>query len=209
MLPERNCVSLNDWLEERDAATLARGVRDGVLYLRVTARCRPCPEALQPVLARELSNVTDAVAPHRFSDECLLELLLDEDAAGSAAKAAATPEPWWRPELGDAQTQSRLDPAEKAIIASADGSDPAAAARLRARARQVHAFAAALPGPLAHEDDPDARAATLAGWVERARVLLARIQIDVGAGTLPDAAVINPAHIRVNNLVRPFVGDPP
>jgi hypothetical protein len=208
VLDERQCISLNDWLDERSETDLRPGVRDGKLCLRVTARCRPCPQALQPVMARELSNVTDAVAPQRFVDSCALELLLDTVAAASADVAAATPAPWWQPERDATAVEALLTTAEQAALAAADA---ATAARLRARARLVHAFLDALPAPPPHEEDVEARQRVLATWLERSRILLARIEVAVGKGSamkLPPT-IVNPAGITVNNLVRPLVGESP
>jgi hypothetical protein len=180
-------------------------VRGGKLCLRVTARCQPCPQDLQPVMARELANVTDAVAPGRLADTCALELLIDTQAAGSVAAAAATPAPWWHPERDDAATDAMLTATEKVVLAAADA---ATATRLRAHARRVHAFVVAMPEPPPHEDGLDIRLKVLETWLERARILLARIELDVGTGTLPPA-VVNPAGITVNNLVRPLAGESP
>jgi hypothetical protein len=135
------------------------------------------------VLARRLNLSTDAVQPSRIADSVALGLVPEPPAA-----AAAGYRPWPRHPAPPALTADE----ETAVLAATDS--PVAAAQLRLQARLLHVF-----------DEDATPAPEPADTAEAAAVPLARISLQVPD---PDAIVVNPARISVDNLIRPFVVTP-
>ncbi|MCG6942872.1 MAG: hypothetical protein LJE69_16675 [Thiohalocapsa sp.] len=180
MITETHCLDLRAWLQAQSATALAEGTDGGTLRLLLTVRYADCPVAAQPVLARKLNLSTDAVQPSRIADGVALTLAPEPPAA-----AAAGYHPWPRHPAVPELTADE----EAAVQATTD--TPEAAAQLRLHARLLHLFDDdATPAP----EPPDPAAA--------AKVPLARLSMQ--APDL-DNIVVNPAHIAVDNLIRPFV----
>ncbi|MEJ2432271.1 MAG: hypothetical protein P8Y53_03580, partial [Pseudolabrys sp.] len=149
-------------------------------------RYSDCPTALQPVLAWELNAGTDAVQTSRIADSVRLELLTaPPHTAGGAYR------PWpAHPALVE-DVHAQLTPTEQTYL----GDTPAPTQQLHARL--VYGLGAEANLDLAAE------------LVDTARILLASVSLVAPAtdSTLDDV-IVNPAHIHVNNLVRPFVVTP-
>ncbi|HKK04892.1 MAG TPA: hypothetical protein VKA50_03490 [Gammaproteobacteria bacterium] len=191
---ERYCINLGDWIAAQDRTGLEDAFyvlpdsTDGVpsLNLRVMVRYSDCPTALQPVLAWELNAGTDAVQSSRIADSIVLELLTAPPHAPETVYR-----PWAAHPAIAEDVSARLTDAEQKHL----GASPSPVDQLRARL--VYGL-----GPEANTDLPGDLA-------EIARILLASLSIAAPAtdSTLDDI-VVNPAHIQLNNLVRPFVVTP-
>lgn len=180
MVTETHCLDLRAWLDAQSPTDLAEG-RDGdTLRLLLHARYQDCPTAAQPVLARKLNLSTDAVQPSRIADSVALTLAPEPPGA-----AAAGYRPWPRHPAPPA-----LSDEEAAAVSAATGS-PAEEAQLMLHARLLHLF-----------DDDATPAPTPADLAETAAIPLARLSIQAPD---PDAIVVNPARVSVDNLIRPFV----
>ena len=211
---EPYCIDLIDWLQAQGDDTSPEGafspqgvfslpgfldphapdlldaVHGGFLVLRVTARHEACPRGLQPVFARRVNDSTDAVDTSRVGDGVGLELLPDDD---PESDFEGRPQPWTDVTVpGDDDLDDALSPAEEDHL-SGGGLTAGERAALRLRARLVYA----VPEKLPDGGGADAPATDLA---KAARVLLARVSVPVDAGTV----VVDPARIRIDNLVRPF-----
>lgn len=201
VVPEEQELVLNDWLAAQEPAALERARDAAGFALRVTLRQRPVPVGFQPVLARRLNQVTDAVDASRLQDSFGLELLADEARVDPLARSRLA---WQRALPTLAQIEPRLNDQERARLAELRAADPAVAgnsAALRAferRARVLHAFDAGAALPEVVQPDAD-------DLIEQARVLLARITLDAAPAEALATLPVSPARIRIDNDVRRFV----
>lgn len=188
LVHETHCLDLGDWLAAQEPGRLRDGFDDvaDLLHLRVSARYLDCPVAAQPVLARKLNLGTDPVQPSRVADGVLLEMDVEPPGVGGAR-----PWPLHAPLEGP---MPALTPEEQAALDALDSNDPVQAAergRLQLRLRLLHLF-----------DNPWHPPALESELQALTRLPLARLSL---ATADPDAAIVNPARITLNNLARPFV----
>ncbi|MEH6443767.1 MAG: hypothetical protein V7784_07715 [Oceanospirillaceae bacterium] len=190
---EPYCINLNQWLasqieDEQGNAALLNGLNDAQdsLSLLITMRQRDCASGLQPVLARKVNAGTDPVAPSRTTEGVLLEI----NAARLNTEQAAWP--WNAHQQHSSPVTELLNDTEMQYLAQLAG---AAKKRAQHHSGLVYALAA----------DPQALAVK-GESAEIAKTLLAHIEIAIRSDQLPlISPVINPHHIALNNLVRPFV----
>lgn len=200
VVPEEQELVLNDWLPTQEVGGLERARDAAGLALRVTLRQRPVPVGFQPVLARRINSVTDAVDASRLQDSFGLELLPDESRADPLRRS---PLAWQRALPTLAQIESKLSDQERARLAELRAQDPGVAANAAAlaaftrRARLLHAFDAGAALPDVVDPDQDE-------LVEQSRVQLARVTLEAAPAepllTLP----ISPARLRIDNDARRF-----
>lgn len=186
LVHETYCINLGEWIDAQDETTLLEGYDAGakVLWLKVSALYRDCPVAKQPVLARKLNAMTDAVVPSRTANS--VRLMLDSELPPSAA---ANYRPWpVHPALEDDPTTG-LTQTEVDYINASSGEEKK---QLQMQARLLHALDSTGVGTQTVFQDIEAYS----------QILLARIAIDVDD---IGAIITNPNKIRINNLVRPFV----
>lgn len=192
---ERYCIDLGDWIKTQDRTHLedAFYVLPGApagehpsLNLRVMVRYSDCPTALQPVLAWELNASTDAVQTSRIADSVLLELLTaPKEAAASAYR------PWAAHPALTEDVHTQLTDTEQGYL----GTTPSPLMQLRAR--------------LVYGLGPESSLDLATELADTARILLANVSLLApAADSTIDDVIVNPAHIHVNNLIRPFVVTP-
>jgi len=199
VVTEPYTVSLTQWLSTQNAAATldpdfaqSYDATNGMLYLRVTVRARPCPHALQPVVSELFDSGLDPVVPARIAESFLLEILPD---IARRDDAPAQPLDAWlpagkTPAAGDVPpTLSAANPRESATMGAV--TDPALAGALRLQAWLLQC---SLP---AFDDSPGTDSAR----IEAARSLLASVHVALPTLTTPPTA----AGTVPNNLVRPFV----
>ncbi len=198
VVPEEQELVLNDWLKAQDAGALerARARPDGPLSLRVTLRHRPVSRGYQPVLARRLNQVTDAVDASRIEDGFALELLADEALLDPRSQPQL---PWQRALPTVAQVEGKLTAQERQQWDLLKAGDPNAPARVEfeRRVRRLHAFDA--DGALPDVTDPD-----LDDLAELSSILLARLSIEIAAAETIETLPVSPARMQVDNFVRRF-----
>ena len=194
MIHEPYGIDIADWIRAQDATSLYVGYDDpaDILHLRVSVRYQEVPVGLQPVLARKLNLSTDAVQPSRMSDSIQLELTAELPSSDDRFQ------PWGVHSPVANATPAGLSGTESAYLAGI--TDATRQAQLQLHARLLHCL-----------DDAGVSAQLAADELASgASLLLARIEIDVpDLDVLLDSKegqpLVNPAAIRVNNLVRPFL----
>jgi hypothetical protein len=197
-------IDLGEWLQAQNATQLYSGYDDtnNVLHLKITVRQQDVPVGLQPVLARKFNLSTDAVQPSRMADSIQLDITPELPPAADNRYR-----PWAaHPAIVDADqpiTETNpggLNETEIEYLGVIQGANTNRGEQLQLHARLLHCL-----------DGKGVSTAIAADQLEEsARLLLARIEIDV-----PDLdalmaikqgdPVVNPNFIRVNNLVRPFL----
>jgi hypothetical protein len=193
-------IDLGEWLHAQNATQLYTGYNDttNVLHLKITVRQLDVPVGLQPVLARKLNLSTDAVQPSRMTDSIQLEIIPE-----LPPTADDRYKPWAAHHSISNTTPSALNTTESTYLTSVTTANAEAGAQLQLHARLLHCL-----------DENGVSADVAADQLEEsARLLLARIEIDVAdldalLAINENLPVVNPNLIRVNNLVRPFLVTP-
>jgi hypothetical protein len=201
---EPYCVNLKEWLEahadDQGNWMVEHGgyqESDNSLWLKATFRYQEQPSGLQPVMATKINAGTDPVQPSRLKDCVLLELIPDVPQVDDPAFA-----PWGPPAHIAPMAAGRghgilpNDP-----LAGLNGDEQTYFAAHQDGAGLMSMQAALLHGLGQETDALDLMAAE----AEVARTLLARIRIELGANR---KVISNPARMKVNNLLRPFVTTP-
>lgn len=186
MVHETFCINLGEWLEAQDQTSLLEGYDSGTnkLWLKVSARYRDCPQGKQPVLARKLNAMTDAVVTSRIANS--VRLVMDSEIPPTDSD---TYRPWpLHPAMSEALPDN-LTQAEQDYIGASSGE---AQKQLQMQARLLHALDAT--GVSTQH--------VLSNLEAYSQILLARISIDVSD---IENIIVNPNKIHINNLVRPFV----
>lgn len=196
LVNESYCIDLGKWLTTRTEAELLEGYDDDedTLWLKVTARYKPCEVAKQPVLSRKLNLSTDAVQPSRLADSVALELMAEIPPAPESRY-----QPWAANDPVEDDRPAALTETEINLLDSVAG-NAALAQQLELHARLLHALGeGGVSAPINADNIKD-----------KVNLLLARVAIDIpDLNTIlnaeDDDPVVNPNNIHVNNLIRPFL----
>lgn len=186
LVHETYCINLGDWLAAQDQTTLLEGydATNKKLWLKVSARYRDCEVAKQPVLARKLNAMTDAVAPSRIANS--VRIMLDSELPPESASAYR---PWpLHPALAEALPDG-LTQTEQDYINAGNTEEKK---QRGVCARLLHALGNSGVSTKSLYNDLESYS----------QILLARIAIDVND---IESIIVNPNKIHINNLVRPFV----
>lgn len=190
LVNEGYAISLRDWLAaENTSPDVAGNFVGGTLFLRVTARSRATPQALQPVVSELFDAGLDPVVAARVGDSFLLEVTGDARQMGDTP---ARPLDSWSPDHttpAAADVPGTVTTREQATLSGIADAGLANALRLQSwlLRRTFPAF----------DDSPGAAS----GYEEASRLLLASVHVTLASLTTRPTTTAT----AVNNLVRPFV----
>ena len=204
VLHEPFCLDLRAWIEaKRDPASRewngsdVHVPRDGALWLDIGIRADDCDHGLQPVIAHEVNAGIDPVATSRIQQGVRLDIEpLTLDAAGRAA--FDTPPDLAEPLPGAAHPGA--EPDLDAVLSQTERDYLSRLGGVRGELARLHAER--LFRLQASDLAPDRLDQALEAL---ARVMIARVRLATPGGI---RLISHPAHLRINNLLRPFVTDP-